>query len=153
MIIQTLNDHIAPMSSCIWKILKKKQTKRLVLTSKNYFQHLTKKGVIIIICSIVCIQCYKLLFVCAMYGHSGRLNEVRPLLWKGFPLSSSVNQSCPVLAGLQTSNKRVGVPSADRLCVILTRLVFCFLVSLTLQMAAGCELMNGAEKLREEGMR
>lgn len=54
----------------------------------------------------------------------------------------------------------IGVPSADGLRVILTRLVFCFLVSLALQKAAGCELMNEVEKnagggkeIRPEGRR
>lgn len=50
-------------------------------------------------------------------------------------------------------SQSIGVPLADGLRVILTRLVFCFLVSLALQMAAGCELMNKAKKTREEGRR
>lgn len=42
----------------------------------------------------------------------------------------------------------IAAPSADGLRVVLTRLVFCFLVSLAQQMAAGCELMNAAGKKR-----
>lgn len=61
--------------------------------------------------------------------------------------------SCPCRLCRRPTNMSqcIGAPSADGLRVILTRLVLCFLVSLALQMAAGCELMNTAEKKKNAG--
>lgn len=71
---------------------------------------------------------------------------------RGCPLSSSVNQSCPVLAGLQTSNKHVAMhrcaPGRRTSCRFNSACFLLFSLSLALQMAAGCELMNAAGKKR-----